>query len=111
MSNSSNISLDHSGLENLIVVLEKDNLEIDTIIKETNKAIRTLDETKWKSREKDRLDEKLMPFIDKAEKNALTYLNASTNLLRDINKKYQKDDELMSKQIDQIINNNQVDVL
>ena len=60
----SDIKLQSSLLDDLIIKLEQDNLEIVDLIKNSNDAIRTLDDKKWKSKEKIEMDEKLIPYMN-----------------------------------------------
>ena len=76
----SDIKLQSSLLDDLIIKLEQDNLEIVDLIKNSNDAIRTLDDKKWKAKEKIEMDEKLIPYMNKLDNQLLNYLKECTDL-------------------------------
>lgn len=88
-----NINIDNIELEKLISKLEKDNQDICNTIKSINNDIKKLDETKWKSKEKDKLDETLIPYITNLDNNIESYLNKSLNVLKNANLKYKIQNE------------------
>ncbi len=111
MANTNNIKLDSPALEGLITKLENDNIKLDTIIKDMGTAIRYLDETKWKSREKKQLDALFLPFMNKIESNFLNYLMEVTELLKKANLAYQNQEINISKTVNQVDAANEIDVL
>lgn len=96
-----NIKLENINLENVIIALEKDNETINEIIKNTNDAIRTLDESEWKSTEKEKMDESWNPYMQKIE-NYMSYLNECTSLLREASLTYQNTTSSLQQKIGDI---------
>ena len=98
----SDIKLQSSLLDNLIIKLAQDNLEIVDLIKNSNDAIRTLDDKKWKSKEKIEMDEKLIPYMNKLDNQLLNYLNECTDLLKLAKTSYEDVDRNISGSIAKI---------
>lgn len=107
----SDIRLNKLDLENLIFVLEKENEEIDAIIKNMNLAIKTLDKNKWNSKEKSQMDEKFLPYMNKVEMQILPYLNDCTKILRESSRNYREVDQSNKKIIEDITNSNLIDII
>ncbi len=70
-----NVVLDPIRLRDIITLLKKDNEEINETIKNINNTIKSLDETKWNSPEKTKINNELIPYIDLEEKNIASILN------------------------------------
>ena len=100
----SDIKLQSSLLDDLIIKLEQDNLEIVDLIKNSNDAIRTLDDKKWKSKEKIEMDEKLIPYMNKLDNQLLNYLNECTDLLKLAKASYEETDKSISRSMSKIDN-------
>ena len=106
-----NINLDTLSLDSLIQTLESDNLELDNLIKSTNNAIRKLDDTRWKSSEKEKFMNQVLPFLDKIEKNFYSSLNECTNLLKEANIKYQETNTNIKNTVDEVDGSISIDIL
>jgi len=81
-----NIEIIPDKLQEHILVLQNDSTGILDTIKNINDSIKALDETIWKSPEKTKMDQELIPFIDSryilAEScfnNCINVLNAALN--------------------------------
>lgn len=81
-----NIEIIPDKLQEHILVLQNDSIGILDTIKNINDSIKALDETIWKSPEKTKMDQELIPFIDSryilAEScfnNCINVLNAALN--------------------------------
>ena len=94
MSNA-NLNIKSIELENLIQKLEKDNENILEIVKSINEDIRKLDDTKWKSKEKVKLDSVLLPYLNLLDNNLQNYINKPLNILKNANKKHIETDEFL----------------
>lgn len=97
-------TIDNSNIELLITELEKNTEEICSIVKNINMAIKSLDDTKWNSQEKEKIDEKLIPYINKIDKDLEEYLNASINILRNTSKLYEEADAKNKKLVEELEN-------
>ena len=84
-------------LEN-IKILEKDNLEIIDILEKIYKQIKDLDETKWNSREKKKIEEELLPYIKFNTAFYYVSFNGFIKVLNNaLNEYLKKDEELKNK--------------
>lgn len=97
-------TIDSSNIDLLISELEKNNEEICCIVKNINIAIKSLDDTKWNSLEKQKIDEKLIPYITKIDKDLEEYLNTGTNILRNTSKLYVEADLKNKKLVEELEN-------
>lgn len=105
------IKIDSLALDSLIIDLQKDNEAVYTIIKNINDAYRTLDKNRWKSKEKDRMDEKINSYMQKLDNQILSYLNDCTNLLKIASNTYQETDLKNKKNIEEISNSISIDIV
>lgn len=94
------IKINNNDLKDLINILEKDNLNIYNIVKDINISYKSLDNTKWSSNEKTKLDSSLYPFIDNIDKYLLSYLNDCTNSLKLASNLYTETDLNIKNNID-----------
>ena len=92
MSNA-NLNIKSLELESLIQKLEKDNQDILETVKLINEDIRKLDDSKWKSKEKEKLDSTLLPYLDSLDNNLQEYINKPLNILKNANQKHTEIDE------------------
>lgn len=97
-------------LNDIIKSLEITNEKIVEIVKNVNLAMKSLDEDKWKSPEKTKIDNEFMVYLDKLEKNVPMQLNECTNILKRVILEYekthgkiQKDVEIVSSNTDEIM--------
>lgn len=94
MSNS-NLDIKYDELEVLIKKLEKDTNDIFDTISTINENIRKLDDTKWMSKEKEKLDTVLLPYLNLLDTKLLDYINKPLNILKNANKKHIETDEFL----------------
>ena len=87
-----NIDIEKNGLENTIQKLEKDNLNIYNIVKDMHISFKSLDDGKWYSIEKAKLDSTLVSMMNNIDNNLLSYLNDCTNTLKLALNSYEKSD-------------------
>ncbi len=86
------IKIEPQALSNTINVLEKNNQEILDVIKNINKAIKELDETKWSAPNKKEIDEYLLPYIENSEATITTDLGNCIYVLQYALNKYATSD-------------------
>ena len=91
----SNLTIKSVELESLIQKLDKDNQDILEVVKLINDDIKKLDETKWKSKEKEKLDSVLLPYLDLLDNNLHDYINKPLNILKNANKKHVETNEFL----------------
>ncbi len=96
MSNIGDIQVSVNSLSDLIVVLRNDNKQICNIIKNVTDSVNKLDETKWKTPEKEKMNEILLPYLEKININMENFLNECTDLLEKANISYNRTDEDMA---------------
>lgn len=92
MSNP-NLDIKYDELETLIKKLERDNQDILDTVNSINENIRKLDDTKWKSKEKEKLDSVLLPYLNLLDNNLQNYINTPLNLLKNANEKHVETNE------------------
>lgn len=76
-----NIEIIPDKLQEHILVLQNDSTGILDTIKNINDSIKALDETIWKSPEKTKMDQELIPFIDSRYILAESCFNNCINVL------------------------------
>lgn len=93
----SNITINNS-IDNTIATIERDINEISKILNNMYKAMLTLDETKWNTKEKKKIDEDFMPYLEKVSlkyplylKERLVLIKKAVNMYRITNKKLTKE--------------------
>ena len=62
---SFNLSLDAEALKDTLQLIENDIQELEEVLKNTYSATNTLDEQKWSSTEKRKLDSEYVPYLKK----------------------------------------------
>ena len=70
-----NVYVNIQELDKLINTLGQDNEEIFEIIHDINKNILDIDNTKWQSPERKKIDDEFIPYILSKEKNIKIHLN------------------------------------
>lgn len=84
---ASDIYIEPVGLKNEITLLKNDNARIEAIITEINDIIKGIDDTKWKSPERKKVDEELIPYLDNQKKAVTINIdNCATVLQNALNK-------------------------
>lgn len=94
----SDINIGYNNLNSLIDKLENDNQDIVNTIKVINDSIRSLDDTKWVSKEKEKLDAVLLPYMTKIDNVLPSYLNESVNVLKSASNNYQQSEKHVSEE-------------
>ena len=82
-----NITINNS-IDNTIATIERDINEISKILNNMYKAMLTLDETKWNTKEKKKIDEDFMPYLEKVSLKYPLYLKERLVLTKKAIKKY-----------------------
>ena len=83
-------------IDDTLVNIENDINEIASILQETYKAMLTLDEKKWKAKEKERIDEDFMPYLKKISEKYPIYLTNKLNYAKNAVKTYRELDKQIS---------------
>lgn len=85
-----NIDLDieYQSLEELITKLEEDNRLIVAKMQKINNMLRSIDDKKWISSQKDKVDKNLMPFLDTVDRKIFDCLNGPLDALKIANNAY-----------------------
>ena len=95
------IKINKTELETLIGILEEDNKAIIQSITNVIMALETLDEKKWKSSEKKKIEEELIPYLRKIKDGYGSQLNRCTNFIKSAKEKYQSLDQTFDKTINE----------
>ena len=85
-----------SNINTTIIEIGKDINEIKDILAEIYKAMLSLDESKWKSHEKDKIDEEFMPYLKKISEKYPLYLTKRLDFLKSSVERYQNLDKEIS---------------
>ncbi|MBR3661171.1 MAG: hypothetical protein IKN63_04680 [Bacilli bacterium] len=96
----SDIRIDKVGLSSLIKTLESDNINLVNIVKNMHNSINFLDESKWSSSEKTKLDSQINNDLNKVDKYLLSYLNECTDLLKQANTSYSETNSNLQSEIE-----------
>ena len=88
----------HSDIENI----QKDINSIETILIDVFDAMKTLDETKWKAKEKERVDQEFIPYLEKLSTKYPKELNKHLNYLRSAVGAYETHDDVSTKKIEEV---------
>ena len=88
----------HVDIENI----EKDIKSIETILVDLFDAMKTLDETKWKAKEKERVEHEFVPYLEKMSTKYPKELIKHLNYLKGAVLAYETHDEVRSKKIDEV---------
>ena len=94
---TSDIYIEPVGLKNEITLLKVDNERIKTIITEINDIIKDIDETKWNSPERKKVDEELIPYLDKQKKAVTINIDNCVTVLQSALNKYTGSNEAIKK--------------
>ena len=73
--NQKDIIINPDGLNETINILKKDNEEINNILTNIWNILSSLDESVWNSPEKNKLNEKFIPYIDRKRTSFPIYFN------------------------------------
>ena len=83
-----NISIDAQALENTFSEIEKDINELESILTNIYQATETLDDRKWFSNEKTKIDNEYVPYLKKVSEGAPLALRKQLKFARDALSKY-----------------------
>lgn len=105
------IEIKSNELSSLVERLEKDNIDISETLKKINIAIRTLDEKVWNSPEKKRMDEQMIPFMEKVDKTVYENLKQYTDKIKIAIKKYSESEMSIKKKVENFYDSTKIDTL
>lgn len=83
-----------------IIKIYNDIKDIDDILNDVYKAILTLDESKWQAREKNKLDQELIPYLSKISKSVRKNMLNNLNFLKDAVESHKNVDMLNTKRVE-----------
>ena len=105
------IEIKSNELSSLVERLEKDNIDISETLKKINTLIRTLDERVWNSPEKKRMDEQMLPFIDKVDKTVYEKLKKYTDKIKIAINKSNESEMSIKKKVENFYDSTEIDIL
>lgn len=70
-------------------IVQKDIQDISDLLQKTYRAMLKLDETVWKAKEKEKIDQEFMPYLKKYSDEYPNYLMARLNFVKDAVEKYE----------------------
>lgn len=100
MIEMSDIYLEPVLLSATITELEKDNQQILSVIVNINKKIKKLDESVWKSPEKEKLDNTFFVYLNEIEESVPVRLNDCIIFMKNALEKYQQEDLKIANKAD-----------
>ena len=87
------LTINSAVLENFSA-MDKNITAIESILQETYKKMLELDESVWKAKEKEKLDQTFMPYLKKFMESYPDYLRLRVQLARDaVNAHHELDEE------------------
>lgn len=89
-----------SSLTDDYMNIEKDINDISTIITNIYNAMKTLDESKWKSNEKDKIDQEFIPYLSKISEKIPSNLRKKLDFARYALEKHEEQDNLNAKEVE-----------
>lgn len=98
-------------LSNLVTKLERNNLDISNSLTKINSYIKSLDESVWNSPEKRKIDEKMLPFIEKVDNTVFSNLKLYTDKLTFAINKYYESEMSIKKEVEDTSSSNNIDIL
>ena len=106
-----NIEIQHEPLRETLNVIEEDINVIEEILLKVVKANGSLDEGKWKSTEKNKMDQEYIPYMNKISINVPKALRKHLNLLRESVNIYENKESELIEEIDKELDDFQVETL
>ena len=97
-----NLEIDTIGLESTIKLLENDNKDFIDILENINTTLKQLDESKWDSEEKRKIDEVLLPYINRTITDVKKELNSPILVLKVALFKYQEENNLLGSEVEKL---------
>ena len=101
--NNKNIDIEYSSLEELIIKLEKDKNDVETSLKNICNILTELDNSKWNSPEKEKIDDGFIKYINKASIDIPNQLNNTNIVLKQALNKYQTENEKLETEVENLI--------
>lgn len=98
----SNLEL-KDGVDELLLNIKKDIDEIDYILENINKAILTLTESKWNTKEKKKFEEEFKPYIKKISEGYPDYLRNRLQFLKESIQKHRNDNTQIEKSTEELL--------
>ena len=106
-----NLDLHTINLEEVIKLLEVDNNNICSTIKNIADAIKKMDDSVWKSPEKNNIEQQLLPYLEKNEKKYLQSFRESIDVLNKALLSYQEQDQNLKSRAEKLSNLDNIEVL
>ena len=97
-----NIELDEKELEKLIEKLDNDNKTIVDAMNDIYLVMTQIDDTDWRSPEKERMNNNFIPYIKEQETIAEDGLSAKTQILQDALAAYRKDNKNLTEEVEKL---------
>lgn len=97
----SDISL-NSSVEDIVKIIEKDISDISELLENVYSATLTLNETKWNTKEKKKIDEELLPYLQKISMKYPSYLSKRLYIVKEAIEKYNEVDNIQKKSAQQL---------
>ncbi len=94
MNNKININL---KIQSDFAILEQDIKDIGDIIRRMDKAMLKLDGNFWKAKEKEKIDEEFMPYLQKYSDKYENYLMKRLNFIKEAVSRYEELDKENAK--------------
>ena len=97
----SNISINYS-VDDTLLLIENDIQNISEILNNIYNAVLTLDESKWNTKERKKLDEEFLPYLKKLSEKYPIYLNKRLDFTKDAVRKYKEINILQNKEVEDL---------
>ena len=97
-----NIELDEKELEKLIEKLDNDNKTIVDAMNDIYSVMTQIDDTDWRSPEKERINNNFIPYIKEQETISDGELSAKTQILKDALAAYRKDNKDLTNETEKL---------
>lgn len=91
-----------TSIDNTLLNIENDIKEIASILEESYKAMLTLDENRWKAREKERIDAEFVPYLKKISEKYPLYITSKLNIAKTAVETYRNLDKTIATQAEKI---------
>ena len=90
---------DYQKLVEIINNIEKDIKNIEDNINNTYNAVDTLNDSKWNTKEKKKMDEEYLAYLKKIKDGYGKYLNRRLNTVKDAVNKYYATDTVLKNEV------------
>jgi len=98
----SDINIKDKKLENLIIILEKDNEKIVDLINSIYVLMKDIDKNEWDSPGKTRLDNNFIPYLKRQEEIVKSNLESKTKILKEALDLYRKNNNILEKKVENL---------